>query len=114
MDLDATAFAARWIEGWNDRTLETILGHYDDTIIFLSPYAARLNGSGRIEGIDALRAYWRRGLEANPDLHFDFEQVLVGFETVTILYRNRGQRVAETMEFNAEGKVIRSFACYEA
>ena len=37
----------------------------------------------------------------------------VGHDALTILYRNhRGQQAAETCEFAADGKVVRSCACY--
>ena len=43
------------------------------------------------------------------------DKVLVGFETVTLYYRNhRNQSVAETFEFNDSGRVVRAYACYAA
>jgi hypothetical protein len=114
MPIEPTAIAEAWIAAWNARDLDAILSHYASDIVFLSPYAERVIGTGRVVGIDALRAYWRRGLDANPDLHFKLDGVLVGFEALTILYRNhRGQQVAETLEFGGTGAVVRSFACYE-
>jgi ketosteroid isomerase-like protein len=114
MPIDPNAFAQAWIAAWNAHDLDAILSHYAVSIVFLSPYAERVTGSGRIEGIEPLRAYWQRGLQLNADLHFELEAVLVGYGTVTILYRNhRGQRVAETVEFDGAGKVVRSYACYE-
>ena len=113
--IEPNDFATAWIAAWNARDLDAILSHYADGIVFLSPYAERVIGTGRVVGIDALKSYWRRGLDANPDLQFDFESVLAGNEALTILYRNhRQQRVAETVEFDASGKVIRSTACYGA
>ena len=113
MSIESQSFAENWIAAWNARDLEAILSHYADDIVFLSPYAEHVIGTGRVEGIAALRAYWRRGLDANPDLHFTFETVLSGCDCLTIVYRNhRHQAVAETVEFNADGKVVRSFACY--
>jgi hypothetical protein len=113
MSVDPSTFAREWIAVWNARDLEAILSHYAEDIVFLSPLAERVTDNGRVEGLAALRAYWRRGLDANPDLHFEFESVLTGHNTLTLLYRNhRGQQVAETVEFNETGKVIRSFACY--
>ena len=114
MPTEPIAFAQAWIAAWNARDLDAILSHYASDIVFLSPYAERVIGMGRVVGIEALRAYWRRGLDANRDLHFELETVLPGFEALTILYRNhRGQQVAETVEFDGAGKVVRSFACYE-
>jgi hypothetical protein len=113
MPIDPDAFARDWIAAWNARDLDAILGHYADDIVFLSPYAERVIGTGRVEGLAALRSYWRKGLDANPDLRFEFESVLSGWGALTILYRNhRQQRVAETVEFNTADKVVRSIACY--
>ena len=98
---------------WNARDLDRILSHYAPHVVFLSPKAQGLLGDGRVEGLDALRAYWRLGLERLPDLHFELLDVLVGHECLTICYRNElGQAVAETMEFGPDDQVIRSFACY--
>ena len=113
MTADAHAFARQWIAAWNARDLDRILSHYAADIVFLSPYAERVTGSGRVAGFEALRSYWRTGLAANPDLHFTLDAALAGHQAVTILYRNhRGQQVAETLEFGGDGKAVRSFACY--
>ena len=113
MPVDPQSFTDDWIAAWNARDLEAILSHYADDVVFLSPYAEQVTGTGRVEGIAALRKYWRRGLDANPDLHFTFDAVLAGYDCLTVLYRNhRQQAVAETVEFDATGKVVRSFACY--
>jgi ketosteroid isomerase-like protein len=106
-------FAQRWVDDWNSHDLSRILSHYADDIVFLSPIAQRLLGDGRVARKDALRAYWTRGLAANPTLKFELKDVLVGHQCLTILYGNhRGQAVAETVEFNAENLVVRSCACY--
>ena len=81
--------------------------------MFLSPIAQRRVGNGRVEGIDALASYWRGAVAATPLLKFEFETVLMGHESLTILYRNHvHQRVAETVEFGPSGKVVQSVACY--
>lgn len=110
---EARAFAAEWIEAWNSHDLERILAHYAADIVFLSPVAHKRVGNGRVTGTAALRSYWAQGLAAQPDLAFELIDVLVGYECLTILYRNhRGQTAAETFEFGGDGKVVRSFACY--
>jgi hypothetical protein len=59
----------------------------------------------------ALRAYRGQVLAVDPQLSFELSDVRVGYKCLTILYRNhRGQQGAETFEFGAEDKVIRSFA----
>jgi predicted ester cyclase len=113
MHIDPNRFANDWIAAWNARDIETILSHYADSIVFLSPIAERVTGNGRIVGVEALRNYWRCALAGLPDLHFDLEAVLAGADSLTILYRNqRGQQVAEMVEFNPAGEVVRSVACY--
>jgi hypothetical protein len=110
---DPQAFAEEWVAAWNNHDLDRILAHYAADIVFLSPVAHRRLGDGRVEGLDALRAYWRGGLEAQPHLKFTLKSVLVGYRCLTILYTNhRGQAAAETFEFGTNGQVVRSFACY--
>ena len=113
MDIDERSFAQGWVDAWNARDLERILSHYAADIVFLSPVAARRLGDGRVTGISALRAYWGSALAAIPDLRFELEAVLSGHQCITVLYRNQNrQLVAETVEFNAAGKIVRSSACY--
>ena len=110
---DPQAFAEEWVASWNSHDLDRILSHYAADIAFLSPLAEKRLGNGRVEGLEALRAYWRSGLESQPNLKFVLENVLTGHRCLTILYTNhRGQAVAETLEFGTDGKVVRSFACY--
>jgi hypothetical protein len=111
--VDAAAFAEEWIAAWNSRDLDHILSHYAPDVRFLSPGAARLTGEGEVRGMAALRAYWAAALAQLPDLHFTLDAVLTGHNGLTILYRNeRGQRVAETLELGADGRVTAGAACY--
>ncbi|MEZ5710383.1 MAG: nuclear transport factor 2 family protein [Blastomonas sp.] len=109
----AYRFAQQWVAAWNAHDLDAILSHYAEDIVFLSPIAAMTVGNGRIEGKQALRSYWTRGLAARPDLHFRLEQILTGHDCLALLYRNqRDQQVSESFEFDGSGQVIRSLACY--
>jgi ketosteroid isomerase-like protein len=110
---ETRAFAREWIEAWNSRDVERVLAHYADDIVFLSPYALKVAGAGRVVGKAALRAYWTKALAGLADLRFELVEALDGHDCATILYTNqRGQRVAETCEFGGDGLVVRSFACY--
>lgn len=112
-DQSAQEFAARWVAAWNDHDIEAILSHYAQDIEFSSPVARTLTGHGRVNGLANLRAYWTRGLALNRHLAFHLLEVLHGEGVLTLLYENeRKQRVAETLEFNASGQVIRASACY--
>jgi ketosteroid isomerase-like protein len=109
----AQAFTQEWIDGWNSHDADRILDHYADDIVFLSPIAHARVGNGRVEGIAALASYWRGALKAIPELRFELQQVLVGHNCLTIIYRNHlNGLVAETVEFSPASKVIRSCACY--
>ncbi|MEQ1541220.1 MAG: nuclear transport factor 2 family protein [Novosphingobium sp.] len=106
-------FAEDWVAAWNARDLDRILSHYAAGVVFVSPVAASLTGCGTVIGKAALEAYWRAALDRAPDLHFSLDRVLEGAGALTLLYRNhRGQHVAETCEFDAAGRVVRSVACY--
>lgn len=110
-------FAQEWVDAWNSHDLDRIVAHYDDEVRLVSPVALRLlnNGDGVVQGKRALREYFRRGLEAYPDLRFDLIEVLWGIETVVLCYasQGRGRKAAEVMLLTPAGKVRHVWANYE-
>jgi hypothetical protein len=111
----AHQFAEEWVAAWNAHDLEAILSHYAADVVLTSPVAAERikESSGTVTGIAALRDYFRRGLEAYPNLAFELLEVMWGISSVVLYYRNqKGSRTGEFMEFNAEGKVVRVVANY--
>jgi ketosteroid isomerase-like protein len=114
--MDWSGFARQWCTDWNAHELDRVLDHFDDAVVFTSPFAARLfpDSGGRIAGKAALRAYWEEGLRRVPDLHFTVEHVFGGVDTLVIQYRNQtGARVSEVLQFRS-GKVIAGHGTYEA
>jgi predicted ester cyclase len=112
---EASNLANHWVAAWNSHDLDLIMTHYDDAIELTSPVAARLLGTsdGKVVGKANLRAYFQRGLEAYPDLHFRLEDVLWGINSVVLCYTNqKGTRTGEFMEVSATGKVYRVVANY--
>ncbi len=112
---EALELAGEWIAAWNAHDLDRIMVHYDDAVELTSPVAARLFGTadGRVMGRANLRAYFRRGIEAYPELQFHLLDVLVGVNSVVLYYKNQeARRTAEFMEFSASGRVIRVVANY--
>ncbi len=100
-------FADEWIRAWNTRDVEAVLVHYADDILFTSPTAARVvpHSGGVIRGKDALRSYWTRALEANPDLEFTLIGVYAGIDTIVLHYRNQlGALINEVVTFR-DGRV---------
>ncbi len=114
---EAWDLANHWVEAWNGHDLELIMTHYEDAIELTSPVAARLLGTsdGKVVGKTNLRAYFQRGLEAYPELHFRIEDVLWGVNSVVLYYTNqKGTRTGEFMELSAMGKIARVVANYNA
>jgi hypothetical protein len=113
----ARQFAQDWVNAWNSHELKRILAHYDDDVELISPVALKLlnKGDGVVRGKSALRAYFLRGLQAYPELHFDLIDVLWGVETVVVYYRSnvRQGKAAEVMHVSAAGKVRRVWANYD-
>ncbi len=115
MHPDPQAFAEAWIAAWSSHDLDRILAHYAENVTLTSPAAAKLlnDPSGTVTGLPALRAYFQRGLEAFPNLHFDLIDVFTGLSTLVLVFKNqRGTRTAEFMELDAQGKIIRVVANY--
>ncbi|MDW5265061.1 MULTISPECIES: nuclear transport factor 2 family protein [Acidobacteriaceae] len=114
---EAWSLANHWIAAWNDHDLDLILSHYEDAIELTSPSVAQLLGApdGKVVGKANLRAYFQRGLEAYPELHFDLKDVLGGVNSVVLYYTNqKGTHTGEFMELSAVGKVTRVIAHYSA
>ena len=112
---EAWKLADRWLSAWNAHDLDLIMEHYEDEVELTSPVAAQLLGStdGKVVGRQNLRAYFQRGLDAYPELHFHLEDVLWGMNSVVLYYANQKQtRTAEFMELSARGKVARVVANY--
>ena len=93
------------------------MSHYDQHVELTSPVAAQLLGlpGGKVAGKANLRAYFKRGLEAYPELHFKLEDVLWGVNSLVLYYANqKGTRTGEFMELSAAGTVARVVAHYSA
>jgi predicted ester cyclase len=114
---EAWKLAQHWIAGWNAHDLDVIMTHYADAIELTSPIVAQLLGTpaGKVIGKTNVKAYFQRGLEAYPDLHFRLEDVFLGVSSVVLLYTNqKGRHTAEFMELSAIGKVVRVVANYNS
>ena len=113
----ARQFAQEWVNAWNSHDLEKIMEHYDDEVVLISPVTLKLlqNGDGAVRGKAALREYFTRGLQTYPNVRFDLIDVLCGVETIVVYYANnvRGNKTAEVMQLNADGKIRRVWANYD-
>jgi len=111
----ARRFANDWIEAWNSQDLDRIMAHYAESVALTSPIAAALlnKPDGTVRGRQALRAYFRKGLEAYPQLRFELIEVMWGLNSVVLYYQNhKGTKSGEFMGFDSQGKVARVVANY--
>jgi len=108
-------FAGDWLRAWNSHDLDAIMSHYAPEIVLTSPVAARLlnDPMGAVTGELALRNYFKRGLEAYPNLAFELLDVMWGLSSVVLYYKNqKGTTTGEFMELDANLKVIKVVANY--
>jgi ketosteroid isomerase-like protein len=111
----ARRVADAWVKAWNDHDLEAILSHYADPLHFTSPQVVKRMGrlDGTLRSKTELREYFGQGLRAQPTLHFDLADVLVGMDSIALCYRNhRGQRAVEVMHLNDRGQIYRAVVQY--
>jgi ketosteroid isomerase-like protein len=111
----ARRVAEEWLDAWNRHDLDAVLDHYAAGVEFTSPFVGELTGraDGTLRGIEELRSYFARALDAFPDLRFTELRVALGVSSVTLCYRSvRGLQAAETMFFDGDGKVERVLAHY--
>lgn len=114
-ETEARQFARHWVLAWNSHDLDAIMSHYGSEVVLTSPIAAKLlnDASGTVAGKEALRGYFKRGLEAYPNLAFELLDVMWGLSSVVLCYVNqRSTKTAEFMEFDASRKVVRVVANY--
>ena len=114
-EAEVRQFAKDWVLAWNSHNLDAIMAHYASDVVLTSAVAAKLlnDPSGTVMGLEAVRTYFRRGLEAYPNLAFELVDVMWGLSSVVLYYVNqKGTKSGEFMEFDAAGKVIRVVANY--
>jgi ketosteroid isomerase-like protein len=111
----AQQFAHQWIEAWNSHDLDEILDHYAEDVVLVSPVAAKIldDPLGTVNGKEALRDYFKKGLEVYPDLKFELIDVMWGLFSVVLHYSNqKGSKAGEFMEVDSTGKIIKVIANY--
>ena len=111
----ARQFATEWLRAWNSHDLDAIMSHYAPEIVLISPVAAKLlnDPAGAVKGESALRNYFKRGLEAYPNLAFELVDVMWGLSSVVLYYKNQnGSTTGEFMELDSNLKVTRVVANY--
>lgn len=112
----AKTFAEEWVSSWNSHDIEKILSHYAEDFVIETPMAAKRlpETCGLVKGKEAVREYWKIGLQKNPELEFEILDVLTGISGLTIYYMNKStnNKAVEVMIFNNQQKVKQAIVHY--
>ena len=114
-ETEARQFANGWVLAWNSHDLDAVMSHYSPEVVLTSPAVVTLlsDPSATVAGKEAVRSYFKRGLEAYPNLTFELLDVMRGVSSLVLYYVNqKGTRTGEFMEFDANQKVAKVVANY--
>jgi ketosteroid isomerase-like protein len=109
------AHALSWIDAWNRHDVEGILSHYSDDVMFQAATVVRRwnKPGGILRGKSELRDHFAKGLELDPDLNFQFEEIFHCPGGYAVLYRrNNGNRVIDVVELDESQLIRRAQAFY--
>ena len=105
----ASEIAHEWLDAWNAHDPERVVAHFAKDVIVVSPLLEQLRpkSKGVISGKREVLEYYREGLAAAGDLHFELVEVCTSVTEVVIVYRNhRGILVTESLEFDGDKVII--------
>ena len=91
------------------------MSDYEEDVVLVSPVAAKILNDplGTVKGKEALRNYFKKGLEVYPDLKFELIDVTWGLFSVAFYYINqKGTKAGEFIEVGSIGKVTKVIANY--
>ena len=121
MNRDAVCdFVDDWIEAWNARDVERVLGHFTDDAVFTSPKALETVGSATVRGKAAMRDYWAKRTAVIRSLRFTLDHFVFDDETrqIHIVYEaaidGRRVRACEMLRFGDDGHAVAGEAMYGA
>jgi ketosteroid isomerase-like protein len=117
---EAAAFVAGWMAAWNSHDVEGILEHYAEDVEYFSPIIAAMaepgtpGADGRLDGQEAVRAYFTAALGKYPDLHFDPPwHVGAGAGSVSFVYGSiNGLTAVETLVFRPGTRTVARAHCH--
>ena len=105
-------FAQDWASWWNSGDVERVLECFDADIVFTSPTAFAVTGSGTVRGKEALRSYWTTALARFGNPHFTVDRVLWDptVRELAIIYTSvhagQTKRMSENLRLDDAGKIV--------
>lgn len=113
--VDAVGVAHAWLEAFNAKDLDALLGLYATGAVHISPKLRerRPETGGQIVGVEALRAWWADAFERLPTLRYRALTVIGEGRSVFLEYVRevKGQDdlvVAERYDLGPAGLIVRS------
>lgn len=110
----AGRFVELWCANWCKVDIDAVVAHFADDAEMRSPLALKLTDSPVVAGADNIRTYWQRayGHIESADL-----KVLVwswdeAIARLTVWWQLGDARASEFMDFDCDGRVVRSEAFY--
>ncbi len=106
--------ARGWVDAWNHRELDGLLGMYAQNVVLHSPFAKLFAREGTIVGKEQLRAYWAEVLRRTSEISIELIAIYSGHRAMTLHYRDGNQRnCMETMLFDKDDKIMLATACLD-
>lgn len=115
--MQAEEYAKSWIEAWNAHDLAALASHYDENVVFRSPFIPKLIDcpSCVIVGLANLEEYLARGMAAYPHVRFQLHRVGVGVDSLALNYIGvDGALANEVHVLNESGKAVEVRIHYSA
>ena len=106
--------AKDWVDAWNRRDLDGLLGMYAHNVVLHSPFAKLFAKEGTVVGREQLRTYWAEVLRRTSDISIELIAIYTGHRAMTLHYRDGNQRnCMETMLFDEDDKIVLETACLD-
>lgn len=113
-------FVRSWVAAWNRHNADSVLSHFMDESVFVSPVASKYVGSPVIGGKSELSRHWHAALDrlSTFELKLDCASWEPERRGLNVVYESNlngvRRRSGEMMTFNTDGGQIRGGALYGA
>ena len=108
-------FAENWLNAWNECDLESVLSHYADDVVLITPFINKILGHQKgfvLNKLD-LAKYCTKLFNDFPNLKFKLIALAVGVECITMhLSNSEFDLFADVVNFDSDWKITESTAYY--
>ena len=110
----AGRFVEAWCANWCKVNIDAVVAHLAEGAEMRSPLALKLTGSPVVVGAENIRTYWQKayGHVAKADLKLLSWSWDDTSSRLTVWWQLGDTRASEFMDFDGDGRVVRSEAFY--